>query len=40
MSESRQHEGSQVPLLEMRDITKIFPGVVALSHVNLSIGQG
>ena len=40
MSESRQHEGTQIPLLEMRDITKIFPGVVALSHVNLSIGQG
>ena len=30
----------QVPLLEMRDITKIFPGVVALSHVNLTIQQG
>ena len=31
---------AQVPLLEMRDITKIFPGVVALSHVNLTIHQG
>lgn len=31
---------AQAPLLEMRDITKIFPGVVALSHVNLTIHQG
>lgn len=31
---------AQAPLLEMRDITKIFPGVVALSHVNLTIQQG
>jgi len=31
---------AQVPLLEMRDITKMFPGVVALSHVNLTIQQG
>lgn len=29
-----------VPLLEMRNITKIFPGVVALSNVNLTIRQG
>ncbi|PWJ47911.1 sugar ABC transporter ATP-binding protein [Faecalicatena contorta] len=29
-----------VPLLEMRNITKIFPGVVALNNVNLTIRQG
>jgi ribose transport system ATP-binding protein len=28
------------PLLEMRDITKIFPGVTALNHVNLTVRQG
>ena len=27
-------------LLEMKDITKVFPGVVALSHVNLDIIEG
>ena len=27
-------------ILEMRDITKTFPGVTALSHVNLSIRRG
>lgn len=27
-------------LLEMKDITKIFPGVVALSHVDLTINEG
>ncbi|MDT4761778.1 multiple monosaccharide ABC transporter ATP-binding protein [Sphaerochaeta sp. PS] len=27
-------------LLEMRDITKVFPGVIALSHVNLDITEG
>lgn len=27
-------------LLEMRDITKMFPGVVALSHVDLTINEG
>ncbi|HKM05567.1 MAG TPA: ATP-binding cassette domain-containing protein, partial [Sphaerochaeta sp.] len=27
-------------LLEMKDITKVFPGVVALSHVNLDITEG
>ncbi|MBR0596632.1 sugar ABC transporter ATP-binding protein [Sinanaerobacter chloroacetimidivorans] len=32
--------GSNAPLLEMRDITKMFPGVVALSHVNLVVRQG
>ncbi len=45
MSDNQQTElrganAFQVPLLEMRDITKIFPGVVALSHVNLTIRQG
>ncbi|MCP1103573.1 ribose transport system ATP-binding protein [Aequitasia blattaphilus] len=29
-----------VPLLEMRNITKMFPGVVALSEVNLTVDQG
>jgi ribose transport system ATP-binding protein len=29
-----------VPLLEMRNITKMFPGVVALSDVNLTVKQG
>jgi putative multiple sugar transport system ATP-binding protein len=27
-------------ILDMRDITKTFPGVVALSHVNLSVRRG
>ncbi len=27
-------------ILEMRDITKTFPGVKALSHVNLSVAEG
>jgi putative multiple sugar transport system ATP-binding protein len=27
-------------ILEMRDITKLFPGVTALSHVNLAIKRG
>ncbi len=27
-------------ILEMRDITKTFPGVVALSHVNLAVEEG
>lgn len=27
-------------ILEIRDITKIFPGVIALNHVNLSIKKG
>ncbi|WNX85011.1 sugar ABC transporter ATP-binding protein [Agathobaculum sp. NTUH-O15-33] len=46
MTETKQHTGAaaaavpSVPLLEMRDITKMFPGVVALSHVNLTIRQG
>lgn len=31
---------TQTPLLEMRDITKIFPGVVALNAVNLKIQPG
>ena len=28
------------PLLEMRNITKIFPGVIALSNVTFSVAQG
>ena len=28
------------PLLEMRDITKTFPGVKALDHVNLEVSKG
>ena len=40
MSERTQPVGGRPPLLEMRDITKLFPGVVALSHVNLTINQG
>lgn len=42
MAENRRptNGNSQVPLLEMREITKIFPGVVALNHVNLTIQQG
>ena len=28
------------PILEMRDITKTFPGVKALSSVNLSVAEG
>lgn len=47
MSESRKiapHEARvsevQIPLLEMRDITKIFPGIVALDQVNLTIHSG
>ena len=28
------------PILEMRDITKTFPGVKALSNVNLSVEEG
>lgn len=35
-----QKGNAAVPLLEMRDITKMFPGVVALSHVNLTVNQG
>jgi ribose transport system ATP-binding protein len=34
MTESPQH-----PLLEVRDVTKGFPGVIALSHVNLTLGH-
>lgn len=32
-------ETSHPPLLEVRDVTKRFPGVIALSHVNLTLGQ-
>ncbi|MFT5324443.1 MAG: ribose transport system ATP-binding protein [Planctomycetaceae bacterium] len=35
MTESPQH-----PLLEVRDVTKGFPGVIALSHVKLTLGHG
>ncbi len=38
MGETRS--GTDVPLLEMRDITKVFPGVVALDNVNLTVKQG
>jgi ribose transport system ATP-binding protein len=31
---------SNVPLLEMRGISKRFPGVVALDNVSLAVGQG
>jgi ribose transport system ATP-binding protein len=31
---------NDIPLLEMRGITKIFPGVIALNRVNLTIHQG
>jgi len=34
MTESPQH-----PLLAVRDVTKGFPGVIALSHVNLTLGH-
>ncbi|MDP7205894.1 MAG: ATP-binding cassette domain-containing protein, partial [Pirellulaceae bacterium] len=29
-----------VPLLEVRDLTKRFPGVLALDQVNLQLGRG
>ncbi|TCS82203.1 ribose transport system ATP-binding protein [Muricomes intestini] len=38
MGETRS--GTDVPLLEMRGITKVFPGVVALDNVNLTVKQG
>ena len=31
---------SPTPLLEVRDVTKGFPGVIALSHVKLTLGHG
>jgi ribose transport system ATP-binding protein len=31
---------NNIPLLEMEGISKRFPGVVALDHVNLSVGAG
>src|SRR5277367_7053299 len=31
---------SQAPLLEMRGISKRFPGVIALDNVSLTIGRG
>lgn len=40
VKEMTKSEETKIPLLEMRDITKMFPGVVALSHVNLTIKQG
>lgn len=33
-------KSNAVPLLEMRNITKMFPGVIALSDVNLTVDQG
>src|SRR5450759_5042913 len=32
--------GPMVPFLEMRNITKRFPGVLANDHVNLTVGAG
>ena len=33
------HAVSEAPLLEMRSITKEFPGVKALSDVSLTVGR-
>ena len=30
----------KVPVIEMRDITKVFPGVVANDHINLAVHEG
>ena len=38
--EKRMPENKSDVLLEMKDITKMFPGVVALSHVDLTIKRG
>jgi simple sugar transport system ATP-binding protein len=30
----------RVPVIEMRDVTKVFPGVIANDHINLTVYQG
>ena len=30
----------KVPVIEMRDVTKVFPGVIANDHINLSVYEG
>ena len=40
MQRTRDTAEVQIPLLEMRNITKILPGVVALNSVNLRIQPG
>ncbi|MDX1522548.1 MAG: ABC transporter ATP-binding protein [Anaerolineae bacterium] len=30
----------KVPVIEMRDITKVFPGVIANDHINLAVYEG
>ena len=35
-----QAEASQVPALEMREITKIYPGVVANDHISIDVRPG
>ena len=40
MPESSQAAARQDVLLEMRDIVKVFPGVVALDHVHLTVMRG
>jgi simple sugar transport system ATP-binding protein len=30
----------RVPVIEMRDVTKVFPGVIANDHINLSVYEG
>jgi ABC-type uncharacterized transport system ATPase subunit len=30
----------QIPVIEMRDVTKVFPGVIANDHINLTVYEG
>ena len=30
----------KVPVIEMRDVTKVFPGVIANDHINLAVYEG
>ena len=30
----------KAPVIEMRDVTKVFPGVIANDHINLSVFEG
>ncbi|MDM8528712.1 ABC transporter ATP-binding protein [Anaerolineales bacterium HSG24] len=30
----------KVPVIEMRDVTKVFPGVIANDHINLAVHEG
>ena len=30
----------KIPVIEMRDVTKVFPGVIANDHINLAVYEG